>query len=207
MLDNWQRIEKVVNWTGLSVNAFARNIGLKRAENLYQIKKGNHGISKELAEMITAKYSTVNKSWLLTGQGEMFLDDARDMNSNIPYYKVDVVRLLSSREFFTPGSFLALPFFPTGELAALHIGNAMEPDLPSGSIVILHKIEPQKIMPGKQYLVMSLNFNGIRTLRRDPASTQIRLVPRNRQDYDEVIIETEEITGLHEVLGYIMPWY
>ena len=39
------------------------SIGLKRAENLYQIKKGNNSISKELAELITIKYCNINNSF------------------------------------------------------------------------------------------------------------------------------------------------
>ncbi|MCD8186815.1 MAG: hypothetical protein LUD68_10375 [Rikenellaceae bacterium] len=46
-------------------------IGLPRSENLYQIKKGNHGISKQLAETIISKYPDICKPWLLTGEGEM----------------------------------------------------------------------------------------------------------------------------------------
>ena len=49
LLDDWQRIEKIVRWTGLSVNSFALSIGLNRSENLYRIKRGDNGISKELA--------------------------------------------------------------------------------------------------------------------------------------------------------------
>ena len=59
--DAWHRLERVIKWTGLSVNSFALNIGLKRSENLYQIKRGNNGISRDLAELIAAKYPSVSK--------------------------------------------------------------------------------------------------------------------------------------------------
>lgn len=36
----WERLSEVIGYSGLSVNAFAKAIGLKRGENLYQIKKG-----------------------------------------------------------------------------------------------------------------------------------------------------------------------
>ena len=67
--EKWRRLERVIKWTGLSINSFALTIGLKRSENLYQIKKGNNGISRDLAELITAKYPSVSKGWLLTGEG------------------------------------------------------------------------------------------------------------------------------------------
>ena len=71
-MNSWNRLQKVIDWSGLSVNSFAKSIGLKRAENLYQIKKGNNSISKELSELVTIKYCNISKSWLLTGEGEMF---------------------------------------------------------------------------------------------------------------------------------------
>lgn len=74
-MTDWQRLEQVIKWTGLSTNAFATGIGLKRSENLYQIKRGNNRISKNLAELIVRKYGSVNRAWLLTGEGEM-LDGA-----------------------------------------------------------------------------------------------------------------------------------
>jgi len=37
---DWLRLEEVINYSGMSVNAFALHIGLLRSENLYQIKKG-----------------------------------------------------------------------------------------------------------------------------------------------------------------------
>jgi hypothetical protein len=180
MLDNWQRIEKIVNWTGLSVNAFARCIGLKRTENLYQIKKGNHGISKELAELICTKYSTINKVWLLTGSGDMFLGEGQSVVFNFPYYRVDVVRLLLSQEFFSPTSFFSIPPFNGCELAALHTSYAMEPEIPFGAVVMIRKIELSKVLPGNPYLVISPTFNGIRTLRREPGNPLVRLVRATR---------------------------
>lgn len=51
-MTSWQRLEQVVKWAGTSTNKFALGIGLKRSENLYQIKRGAFGISKELSSLI-----------------------------------------------------------------------------------------------------------------------------------------------------------
>ncbi len=71
---NWTRIEKVITRSGMNTNAFARYIGLQRGENLYQIKRGNNGISQDVAKRICDKFPNVNKLWLLTGEGEAFAD-------------------------------------------------------------------------------------------------------------------------------------
>lgn len=51
-MSSWTRLEKLIVWSGLTINAFALSTGLKQAENLYQIKKGRNSISKDFAELI-----------------------------------------------------------------------------------------------------------------------------------------------------------
>lgn len=65
--ESWERIQKVIERSGFSVNGFARHIGLSRGENLYQIKKGNNDISKDLAQRINNHYPGYSVGWLLTG--------------------------------------------------------------------------------------------------------------------------------------------
>ena len=60
----------------MTANAFARHIRLPRGENLYQIKKGNNGISLDVATRICQHYPKIDKLWLLTGDGQMLRDDA-----------------------------------------------------------------------------------------------------------------------------------
>ena len=87
--NNWQRIEAVIKWANMSTNYFARYIGLARGENLYQIKRGNNGISLDVADRIVSKFPQVDKLWLLTGEGQMFSEE-RIRGAQIPYYNVDV---------------------------------------------------------------------------------------------------------------------
>ncbi len=181
MLDNWQRIEKIVDWTGLSVNGFAMRIGLKRAENLYQIKKGNNGISKDLASLIASRYPSVNRGWLLTGEGEPFLND-------MPSY--------------TPTAFRA---FADCEVTAIPQGTAMEPRIPAQANVLVRRSSVKHILPGNIYLIISPRFSGIRVVRRSPEKPEeLRLVPWNREDYDEVILSANEVESVWAVAGYLM---
>lgn len=70
------RIEAVIRRSGMSTNAFARYIGLPRGENLYQIKKGNNGVSFDVANRICSAFPEIDKLWLLTGDGQMISSDA-----------------------------------------------------------------------------------------------------------------------------------
>ena len=59
--NNWQRIEAVIKWANMSTNYFALYIGLARGENLYQIKRGNNGISLDVADRIVSKFPQVDR--------------------------------------------------------------------------------------------------------------------------------------------------
>ena len=92
--NNWQRIEAVIKWANMSTNYFARHIGLARGENLYQIKRGNNGISLDVADRIVSKFPQVDKLWLLTGEGQMFADE-KLRGAQIPFYNVDAEQAIA----------------------------------------------------------------------------------------------------------------
>lgn len=74
-------ITKVAEYAELSFNKLAKEIGLTSPQTFYDIKAGKHGISKELAEKIHARYLNINEAWLLTGNGEMLV--AQDSTTRI----------------------------------------------------------------------------------------------------------------------------
>lgn len=202
-LDSWHRLEQVVKWTGLSVNSFALTIGLKRSENLYQIKKGNNGISRDLADQITAKYTTLSKGWLLTGEGEMFIDT--QPTSGIPFYGEDAVAVVQipSGERPMPNYYIQIPPLNDCHLAALSTGVAMQPDVPAGAIVMLQRADKHTIIPGETYLVICEHFKGMRVIRCTENPNELLLVPSNTEAYDPMTITRESIIMLYRMRGVI----
>lgn len=163
--EKWHRLEQVIKWTGLSINAFALHIGLKRSENLYQIKKGNNGISHDLAELITAKYPSISKGWLLTGEGEMMIDQKRtSKNSGIPCYGMDAVEAVemlertNGEQLLQPQFYIDFPPLKRCDLAALSLSDAMQPEVPAGSYVLLRRQNPDELLPGAMCLILSETF-------------------------------------------------
>lgn len=106
--NNWQRIEAVIKWANMSTNYFARYIGLARGENLYQIKRGNNGISLDVADRIVSKFPQVDKLWLLTGEGQMFSDE-KLRGVQIPFYNVDVEQAIAHVAHLEAESSLMVP--------------------------------------------------------------------------------------------------
>lgn len=200
-LDDWQRIEKTVRWAGLSVNSFALNIGLQRGENLYQIKRGNNGISKELAELIVKKYPEISRGWILTGEGRMFLSDTGE-KVNIQCYDADVLCIASAENLPEPSYLISLPRVRNADFAALNMNKAMEPEIPNGATVIVKQTEPDAIIPGYPYVVITNKISVLRTIKKGPAEDKIRLTAAN-PDFDEMIIDVCEIRKLYAVKGHI----
>ena len=69
--EDWPRLEAVSVYKKMSINKFARFIGLPAAENLYRIKRGQNGISRSLAARISDHCPEISRGWLLCGEGEM----------------------------------------------------------------------------------------------------------------------------------------
>lgn len=205
MLDNWQRIEHIIKWTGFaSVSAFAREIGLNRSENLYQIKRGNNGISKDLAESIAVKFPEVSKAWLLTGEGAMLKGDQQYRACDIPFFKDDAIKVAVGYGKLDPDYYVSFPIFEECDFAAFMLSDAMEPEIPRGTMLFFQEVNVQAAVPGEIYLVISPSFSGIRYLRRDAKSGDIRLVARNKSDYDEVIVSRQDIERLFRVRGMVI---
>ena len=78
------RIEILMRHLGMNARKLAMSVGVS-PQTIYDIQKGKHGISKDLAEKISAKYLNVSRLWLLTGEGEML-----SAGKKIPLYDDDV---------------------------------------------------------------------------------------------------------------------
>ena len=202
-MDSWSRLEKVIDWSGLSINSFAKSIGLKRAENLYQIKKGNNSISKDLSGLITIKYCNISKSWLLTGEGNMFTGESEKTNNEsllkkIPFYNYDISMLkIGNGKIPHTEQYIEVPLLNNCDFATLCVGESMTPDIPSGSIVTLKEISIDLLLPGEMYYVVTNEFCTVKFLRTvENDQSKLRLVPGNKDDYDESLLNKSSICHL-----------
>lgn len=63
----WQRLSDIIDKSGLTINSFAKHIGLNNTERLYRIQKGKNDISRSLAEIIHNAYPKYSVSWIMCG--------------------------------------------------------------------------------------------------------------------------------------------
>ena len=69
-------LEEVLSYTEMSVNSLASEIGLTRAQALYDIQnEKTKSITKSMADRINQKFPELSRVWLLTGEGPMMVGD------------------------------------------------------------------------------------------------------------------------------------
>ena len=192
-----------MKWAGLSVNSFALNIGLKRSENLYQIKAGNNRISQDLAERIASRYPQISRAWLLTGEGDMFTDDAVKRVS-VPFYDADIEKYITAPQNFTQKNYISLPMIEDAEFGAKYYGRAMGDAIPPGSVVMLRRVTPDSLIPGGDYLVVADNLTMLRRVRRNIDSGTLRLMPVDEVNFDEIRIDESQVRELYLVRAVII---
>jgi Peptidase S24-like len=211
-MDSWSRLHKVILWSGMTTNAFALSIGLKRSENLYQIKKGNNDISRDLADQITIIYCNISKSWLLTGEGSMFINETEEVQkeelplNGIPFYgsiPLASILLNENEEKSKPLHYIIVPELESCDLAITCVGNSMLPDISSGSILTLKEIDLKSLLSGEVYCIVTNNFSTVRIVRTLEDDTKVRLIPKNIKDFDETVLNKQDILRIFLVKGVI----
>lgn len=70
-----KRLRELLLHLKMSYNKFAKEIGLKDNVKVYHIKNGRNEISADLANAITATFPQISYQWLLTGKGEMLVQN------------------------------------------------------------------------------------------------------------------------------------
>lgn len=199
--NSWQRLEAVIRWTGMSVNRFAHHIGLHRGETLYQIRRGNNGISKNVARSVVRCFPEVNELWLLTGSGDMFTQ--QDEWLRTPFYRLDLEQALPHLDELQPDERLCLPAVAAADVAVLYHGEAMSSRVPTGSIIFLKAESPDLIIPGGTYVLNCagrLIFRTVRSLGED----KWRLTAASRSRYDDMDVAREEVIQAWRLCGHLV---
>lgn len=76
-------IIKLLDYSNLNVKQFSEKLGMKRGQAIYDIMSGKtRRISEKLANQIISEFPEVNRSWLLTGEGEMLKDNSANSSDH-----------------------------------------------------------------------------------------------------------------------------
>lgn len=211
MTDN-ERIAKLMEYTGLSLNKLAVKIGLKTPQTFYDIRNGRHGISKDLADKIKAKYLNLSITWLLTGEGEMLVENNNAtpiIEISGPEYKIIPLLPIAARGG-TLNDFVVsvkpddcekvISPVRDADFAMTVTGDSMAPEYPSGSRILIKKIDERAFIEwGRVYVLDTCNGSVIKKIMPGPTKEQVRCESLN-PEFPGFNVSFKDMYGMYRVL-------
>jgi len=196
---DWARLNEVVKASGMSVNAFALHIGLPRSENLYQIKKGNHGISKALAGTINSYFPDYSVGGLLSGEpsARMTEDNERVELKNDTVKRITVYNRIALGCKPIYNIYISEDFVNGAEVAIMNKDESLAPKIPVGAMVFLKPA--RNIISGKFYLIVTDELSIIRKAKVLDNSGTVLLSTIDTHNYPDFEIDRNEITAIYSV--------
>ncbi|NMH28443.1 S24 family peptidase [Flavobacterium silvaticum] len=206
-----ERVGQYIEKKGISYYAFENSLGASRGSISKAVKEGK-SIGSNVLENIMGIYKDLNPSWLLTGQGEMFISgnevsanreiqtfrlktDSSLESQQIPLYDIEamagLVPLFQHSESQEPIDHISIPHLPKCDGAVYVTGDSMYPLLKSGDIVLYKEIHDirNEIFWGEMYL-LSIDMSGeeyitVKYIQKSEIPGSVRLVSQNQHHQDK----------------------
>lgn len=143
------RIRDFITYKGITVQNFEATVGLSNGA----VSKMADNTRRSTLDKISKCFPELNANWLVTGEGEMLKSVERQPNENntkdyhlVPLINIDSVGGVHSDNEITPSEqhlIRLLPFTDArqGDVAILQSGNSMAPTIPSGSALLIRKVD------------------------------------------------------------------
>lgn len=193
----WERLEEVIKWTGLSTHAFAMELGLKRSENLYRVRREKNGVSRKLAETIVKRYPELNMLWLYTGEGQMFNPEKTLGHRTMIHIYEDLQNTVN------PICNVESSLFNDCDLGVRIDSDAMIPIVPNGSFIILKKLDINSVIYGQMYYFSYRGVYMLRYIRKGKVNNTVTLSAVNSKQYDDMSADIDDISALY-IVNYLV---
>lgn len=174
-----ERFDKYMKYKGLNDNKVTNSLGLSIG-TLGKSRKENRDLSDRNIESILKFYTDLNRTWLLTGEGEMLTSASHDSSTEVSQLTsgsdVHLIPLLPvSAQGGSLNDFVASVRFSDCEKIVSPIngadcaipvtGDSMEPDYPNGSIAIAKRINERAFIEwGRVYVLDTCNGSVVKQL-------------------------------------------
>ncbi|HEX8574879.1 MAG TPA: S24 family peptidase [Flavobacterium sp.] len=216
-----ERVGEYIAKKGVSYYAFENSIGASRGSISKAVKEGK-SIGSQVLENILSIYTDLNPVWLLTGQGNVFLEDEAVLqdkqvatyrlktdsfveNQQIPLYDIEAVAglvpLFQDRNAQQPIDHISIPHLPKCDGAVYVTGDSMYPLLKSGDIVLYKEVNDirNEIFWGEMYL-LSIDMSGeeyitVKYIQKSESNSSVKLVSQNKHHQDKDV-EISKIKAL-----------
>lgn len=199
---------------------FSRAVGENPNTVSNWLSRGD-GIGKDVINKVILAYPTVNSNWLLTGEGDMLINESINENNkpnmktesnNITGYYTTYLLPLSAMGgsltgFAERGVMLEnceaiVSPIANVDFAITVSGDSMAPEYPSGSRILIKKINPSLFIDwGKAYVLDTPNGVIVKEIWESPKEGYIRCHSINPDPkYQPFDVPMQEIYGMYRVL-------
>ncbi len=149
-----ERILQILDYLGITRNVFAKKLGYARSQAIYDIINGKANPSFDFFnKLYISEYSEIiNPTWLLTGKGEMLIEEKPVSivetgslpQGAVPYWNLPVSAGHSVEEIIgatkPTGYIKDLPGIDVAENILPVSGMSMEPEISNGAIIGVRKM-------------------------------------------------------------------
>lgn len=206
------RIREFTRLKGIDIKTFERNSGLSNGF----VSKIGDSIREASFSKILASYPTLNKNWVITGEGSIEIDSSDKINSTsqkntrVPFYDGDVTAsIVGSFSDIKEDPSFWVDFKPFNDCDALFrvYGDSMYPKYGSGEIVAVKQVfNIESILWGEAYLIISNSeYDNLRTIKTvhpyDKDESKIILRASNPNFKGDTIVKKNAIIGMFLVKG------
>ena len=216
-----ERVGEYIAKKGVSYYAFENSIEASRGSISKAVKEGK-SIGSQVLEKILSVYKDLNPTWLLTGQGNIFVENDSISRNNkietfrlktdsslesqqIPLYDIEAVAglvpLFQDSKAQEPIDHISIPHLPKCDGAVYVTGDSMYPLLKSGDIVLYKEINDirNEIFWGEMYL-LSIDMSGeeyitVKYIQKSERDGFVKLVSQNKHHQDKDV-EMSKIKAL-----------
>lgn len=221
-----ERLQQFVEYLGISNRKFCKSIGVSPAYIATMVT----GIGREKLRTIKETYPMINIDWLLTGEGDMIINDNTTPSASTG--EINLINNLAPNVFddgvfecgFPAGesgaitqesmkNVLIVPNAPSDVLYVRAHGNSMVSkdtnlSIPDGSFVAIRKLKTNIIRWGEIYAVATRDGMIIKRILPDKESEdKIRCISLNSEDYPEFKISKQDIIDMAIVVGIVsLQW-
>lgn len=207
-MDLKSRLIEFIEYKGISIQSFELQCNLSNGA----VSKMGNNTRRSTIDKISKSYPDLNTAWLLTGEGNMVLNNSdlepqKSFTEGVPYYNVDFIGgfdMVLNDQTAKPEYLINFKKYNEATCWCNVTGHSMEPEITHGDIIALKKIEDTSFLPlGEVYAIVTTN--GMRTIKRLGPSNDPKcytLVPTNKSpEYGIQELPKNMIEHIFQVLG------
>ncbi len=202
-----ERFDKYMKCKGLNDNKVTNSLGFS-VGTLGKSRKENRDLSDRNIETILKFYTDLSRIWLLTGEGEMLINNETLPEQTHDTYRIPLLPISAQGGAFN--DFVVsvqesecervISPIKNADFAISIQGDSMAPEYPSGSQVLIKRINERAFIEwGKTYVLDTCNGSVVKNLY--PSDDPNKVICKSiNPDFPPFEVSLSDVYGVYKVL-------